>query len=51
MNLFKNTHFYAVICDDKTVATTYCLTLDFIDSCKELRKKGHSVFIKKYKLS
>lgn len=50
MNLFKNDYFYAVVCDHKTIKTTYCLTLDFIDSCKALAKQGHRVSIKKYRV-
>lgn len=50
MNLFKNDYFYAVVCDHKTIETTYCLTLDFIDSCKALAKQGHHVSIKKYRV-
>ena len=50
MNLFKNTYFYVIVCDDKTIDTTYCLTLDLIDSYKELAKQGHHVVIKKVRI-
>ena len=50
MNLFKNTYFYVIVCDDKTIDTTYCLTLDLIDSCRELTNQGHHVVIKKTRI-
>ena len=50
MNLFKNTYFYVIVCDNKTVDTVYCLTLDLIDSCKELAKQGHHVVLKKARI-
>ena len=50
MNLFKNTYFYVIVCNNKTIDTVYCLTLDVIDSCRELAKQGHHVILKKVRI-
>ena len=50
MNLFKNTYFYVIVCDNKTVDTVYGLTLAVIDFCRELAKQGHHVVLKKVRI-
>lgn len=50
MNLFTSNVFYVVTCDSTTIYRTFCLTLDLIDSCKELAKQGHHVVLKKARI-